>query len=159
MRFFKVFFKTAMTFPFVILFWQTPSIMRMPAPLGWDIIHRLSTLIFNFMLFSHIDDIGWLQNKNSWPYIGLFLFVLFVITFKQTAKHMEQDEEYEARCAAGHLERQQNNPWKPYFGQPVDAANVNIELKNGTILWRVPASKLEELAEDVKEWMPIPPRL
>ncbi|HAT3533965.1 TPA: hypothetical protein I8533_004362, partial [Aeromonas hydrophila] len=60
---------------------------------------------------------------------------------------------------AASLEMQAKNPWKPYFGQPVDAANVNIELKNGKILWRVPASKLEELAEDVKEWMPIPPRL
>lgn len=72
---------------------------------------------------------------------------------------MEQNEEYEARSAAGRLERQQNNPWGSYFGQPIDAVNVNIELKNGKILWRVPANKLEELAADVKEWMPIPPRL
>lgn len=105
---------------------------------------------------------GFIKTTNLWlywPYVGLFLVMLFVITFRQTARNMEQDAEDYARCEAEYLEMQAKNPWGPYFGQPVDAANVNIELKNGKILWRVPASKLEELAEDVKEWMPIPPRL
>ncbi|WP_270820028.1 hypothetical protein [Aeromonas sp. Y311-2] len=158
MKFLKVLFKSLITFPFVVLFWHTPSMMRAAIPVGAELIHYLLGLMTNIMFFRYIDDIGWIQNENTWPYVGLFFVVLFVITFMQTAKHMEQDEEYDARCAAERLEKQQNNPWGPYFGQPVDAASVNIELTNGKILWRVPACKLEELAEDVKLWMPTKPR-
>lgn len=157
-RFFKVFFKSVMTFPFVILFLHTPSMMRAAGIMKEGFF--LFGLMVNCLLVSVFFD--FIKTTNLWPYwpyVGLFLVVLFVITFRQTAKNMEQDAEDYARCEAEYLEMQAKNPWGPYFGQPVDAANVNIELKNGKILWRVPASKLEELAEDVKEWMPIPPRL
>lgn len=109
-------------------------------------------IAFLFMAFFAFDVVGFIQSNNLWPYVCLFLVVLFFIVFKRVSKKKKLYE-------AASLEMQAKNPWKPYFGQPVDAANVNIELKNGKILWRVPASKLEELAEDVKEWMPIPPRL
>lgn len=112
----------------------------------------INAIAFAFIVFISFDVAGFIQSNNLWPYVCLFLVVLFFIAFKKISKKKRLYE-------AASLEMQAKNPWKPYFGQPVDAANVNIELKNGKILWRVPASKLEELAEDVKEWMPIPPRL
>ncbi|WP_342041161.1 hypothetical protein [Aeromonas caviae] len=158
MKFLNVFFKAAITFPFVILFLHTPSMMRASSAGTIKEVGFLTGFMFNFVIFVS-GGFDFIKTTSSWPYVGLFLVVLFVITFKQTAKNMELDSEEYARYEAEYLEMQANNPWKPYFGQQVDATNVNIELKNGTILWRVPASKLEELAEDVKEWMPIPPRL
>lgn len=112
----------------------------------------INAIAFAFIVFISFDVAGFIQSNNLCPYMCLILVILFFLIFKNLLKNKKVYE-------AASLEMQAKKPWKPYFGQPVDAANVNIELKNGTILWRVPASKLEELAEDVKEWMPIPPRL
>jgi hypothetical protein len=156
MKHLLVLIKSLIIFPFVILFWHTPSMMRAPHVVEMKALFLLSGLIFNLALYPSITlFFNFIETTNSWLYVGLFLVVLFVITFKQTAKHMEQDAEDDARCEAARLENQKNNPWKPYIGGKVTGL-VNIELNDGKILWRVPSGKLEELASEVRSWMPAP---
>ena len=159
MNFFRVLLESVIKFPVVILIWHTPSMMRASMPLGVNEVYYLSGLYLSFMIFGVYDAVGFIQSHNLWPYAGLFLAVMFVITFKQTEKHIKEDAEYAARCEAERLERIAKNPWKPYSGEPVaEDVKVNIELKNSSILWRVPSSSLIAMADDIKLWMPAPPR-
>ncbi|MBW3779589.1 hypothetical protein GL272_22215 [Aeromonas veronii] len=108
----------------------------------------LTVFVAVFIGFWAVDVIGFIQSNNLWPYVALFLAILFLIVSKQISKNKKL-------CEAAHLEMQAKSPWQPYLGEPVAAdMKVNIELKNGSILWRVPSSKLEELAGEVKLWMP-----
>lgn len=159
MNFFRVLLKSVIKFPFVILLWHTPSMMRASMSLGMNEVFYLLGLVFSLIVFGLYDVIDFIQREGLWLYAGLFLAAMFVITFKQTARHMKEDAEYDARYEAERLEKLAKNPWKPYLGEPVAAdVKVNIELKNSSILWRVPSSALREMADDIKLWMPVSPR-
>lgn len=146
-------FRSILIFPLVLLSFSTPKmITRMSSSRLVNFVMLELTTIAMAVVFAYYffwnTFLDVLTSQAFLLCLVAFLTPAFLITFKQV-----YGREKSKRAIT--LDKIKNSCWRPYAA-PVIGETVNIELKNGRILWHVPSEKLEVLHDEVKLWMPVP---
>jgi hypothetical protein len=87
----------------------------------------------------------WTEYFSWWYILGYASFISF-LSVRKCISTVRYDRE-----AA--IQKEKNSAWQPYTSGVDFTGRVNIELKNGTIIWNVDSSKLIEMGAEIKKWM------
>lgn len=142
-------FRSILIFPLVLLTFSTPKmITRMSSSrLVNFVMLELTTIAMAVVFAYYFFWNAFLDVLTSQVFLLCLTAVLtpaFLITFKQVYGREKSKRAFK-----------KNSSWRAYEA-PVNGEVVNIELKNGSILWHVPSEELEVLHDEVKLWMPVP---
>lgn len=100
-----------------------------------------------FLVKYPLPELGvfWVGYFSWWYLLGYAAFISFLSVRKwvRTAR-------YDREAA---VQKEKNSAWQPYTSGVDYSGRVNIELKNGKIIWNVDSSKLIEMGGGIKKWM------
>lgn len=149
MLIFKAFIKSVLILPLVLLTCSTP-IRITRTPIETLFLLCISNVCLIAVLIACARYFFWdvISLPIFWWCLSLSVLAVFFVSFRQVYNREKNKKELL-------LERAKNSPWVPYT-EGVVSELVNIELKNGSVLWRVPGSRLDALKDEVKLWMPAP---
>ena len=149
MLIFKTFIKSVLILPLVLLTCSTPiRITRTPVETLSFLC--ISNVCLTAVLITCAHYFFWdvVSLPIFWWGLSSSVLAVFFVSFRQIYNREKNKRELL-------LKRAKNSPWVPYTEGGVSEL-VNIELKNGSVLWRVPGSCLDALKDEVRLWMPAP---